>query len=330
MKKLCITLGICILTTLSGTGKANNLSNEPVLMQTKSFPASEVKNVKVATSGGSVSMAGDAANTATIEMYVQANNGRHLSKDEIQQILTSDYAVSIGLVNGTMQATAKRKVSGNWKKSLSISFKVHTAKNVSGDLTTSGGSIHLSRLLGTQKFVTSGGSIHLDNLTGNLKGSTSGGSIEAANCKGNMDITTSGGSLKLSNLSGNIKMSTSGGSISAENISGNFKTATSGGSIHLVKMNCNLMASTSGGSITANIQSKDKNIELATSAGSINLTLPKDIQADLSFKANRVNPGNLSNFKGVVKKDSVNGKVNGGGAKISATTSAGSVNVSFN
>jgi hypothetical protein len=106
-------------------------------------------------------------------MFVHPNNwnGRNnLDKDELEDRL-KDYDITIAKEGGTLVATVKRRNNNNdWKRSLSISFKFYTPRNVTTDLRTSGGSIHLSALAGNQRFRTSGGSLHLNDIEGSVNG----------------------------------------------------------------------------------------------------------------------------------------------------------------
>ena len=137
---------------------------------TKSLSNESVKNVEVTTSGGSISVSGVNASDARIEVFISSNNGKNdLSKTEIQQRLNELYDLNIAVANGKLSAIAKSKERiKDWKKSLNISFKVFVPKNVSTDLTTSGGSISLSNISGNQNFSTSGGSLNVDNVSGKV------------------------------------------------------------------------------------------------------------------------------------------------------------------
>src|ERR1700761_8065108 len=239
--------------------------------ETKSLANDGIKNVDVKTSGGSITVSGAAGQEPRVEVYVHGNNNQELSKEEIKKRLDEDYELSVTVSNHEVHAIAKRKHEGgfgwDWKRQLSISFKIFVPKQVSTHLSTSGGSLHLDNLEGNENFSTSGGSMHIESLTGMIKGETSGGSIEvtnsgddisletsggsirADNCKGKIRLETSGGSLHLDNLKGDIKANTSGGSVNANNVEGELVTGTSGGSVNLKSMACSLDASTSGGSM---------------------------------------------------------------------------------
>ena len=321
-------------------------SEEPYL--TKSFANATVKNVEVSTSGGSISVAGVNPGEARVEVYINGNNDRKLTHDEIQQILNESYELTVAQDGDKIVAKAKPKERNmNWKKGLSISFRVYAPKAVSTDLATSGGSIRLSDITGNQKFSTSGGSLKVDNVSGKIDGatsggsinvsnshndirlSTSGGSIDASNCDGNIRLGTSGGSLRLEALNGTIEANTSGGSIRANNIQGALSTHTSGGSVRLENLACSVDASTSGGSMSVDVTKLGQYVRLNNSGGNIDLTLPKGSGLNLRLSGNKVNTIALSNFSGSVEDDNVNGTLNGGGTEVVVRAGSGKINLSL-
>ena len=320
----------CVIGPLTNQVSESMGVDNAILLTKKSYPIESVKNVKVTTSGGFVSVTGDADQEAVLEMYVRPNTSSRISKEEIQTILDRDYEISILQNGNTLEARAKRKDNLTWENAISISFKIRTSRNVTTDLNTSGGSIKLANLSGKQDFRTSGGILELDNLQGDITGKTSGGSIQISNSKGIINLTTSGGGIRIDNLDGNVFVSTSGGSIKGENIIGMLTAETSGGSIDLGDLACKLDASTSGGSVTTVFRELTSSVQLSTSAGSVNLTLPENASADLNLKGFKVNADNIPGFDGSNVKGKLTGKMNGGGASVYASTSAGNVNLNFN
>ena len=137
--------------------------------------------VIVNTSGGSILVSGAGAQQPHIDVYVVGNNNQELSKEEIKKRLEEDYVLDIDIHDGELHATAKsRRNNMNWRKSLSIGFKIYVNNQSSTNLNTSGGNIHIDNLTGTQNFETSGGSITVDKVLGAVKGETSGGSINVS------------------------------------------------------------------------------------------------------------------------------------------------------
>ncbi|MEP6846230.1 MAG: hypothetical protein ABI861_09515, partial [Panacibacter sp.] len=167
MKKYLFLLLAASTTALAVNAQDNK---EPYL--TQALSSESINQANVQTSGGSIAVMGSSQSEARIEMYVNSNNGLgNLSKDEIKKRLEEDYVVKINVAGNTLTATAKNKRDNwDWKKSLSISFKIYVPSNVSTDLNTSGGSIKLSDLNGTQVFRTSGGSLKVDKVSGKIDG----------------------------------------------------------------------------------------------------------------------------------------------------------------
>ncbi len=319
--------------------------------ETRSLASDGIKDVYVKTSGGSIMVSGAAGQAARIDIYVRGNNGTELTKDEIKKRLDEDYDLEVSIANHEIHALAKRKhedgMNWDWKKQLSISFKIYVPKNVNTHLSTSGGSIHLDNLSGEENFSTSGGSLHVDALTGKIKGETSGGSIEVSNsgddinletsggsihasaCSGKINLETSGGSLHLDDLKGTIKANTSGGSIQANKIEGELITGTSGGSVNLTQLSCSLEASTSGGSMNVEINHLGKYVKLDVSGGHVDLKLPAGQGMNLNLSANRINPSvKVNKFDGEWGKDHVKGSLNGGGIPVNVDAS-GHLDISF-
>lgn len=335
-----LSAGTFALTALANTGNLNDNGDTPY--QVKTF-SGKINAVRAETSGGSLTVEGGTDMNAKVEMYVRANNWNDkLSKDEIAERL-QDYDITIAQEGGTIVATAKRK-NNDWKRGLSISFKFFTPRNVSTDLRTSGGSIRMASLTGTQKFRTSGGSLSISDLEGDIDGQTSGGSIHMDRCRkdidlqtsggsieakestGKMRLHTSGGSIRLSDVKGTIDAQTSGGSVNGEDIEGEIKAGTSGGSVRLANVAGSIDASTSAGGVDVSITKLGEYVRLSTSAGSVRVKMPLDKGLTLNLSGNHIKIP-LNNFSGDTDKDRIKGTLNGGGIPVTLSASSGSVYV---
>ncbi len=318
--------------------------------QTKSLATDNIKNVKVETSGGSIAVTGVSNADARIEVYIRGNNGKDksLTKEEIQKRLNENYDLTISVSNNKLTAIAKpRHRNMDWKKGLSISFQIYSPQAVATDLHTSGGSIALKNLTGSQDFSTSGGSLKIDNVGGEIIGrtsggsidvenakdkidlSTSGGSIHASNCNGTLKLETSGGSLRLSGLKGEIKASTSGGSVTGNMIQGELSAHTSGGNIKLEDLSCSLETSTSGGHIDVSLKELGKYVTITNSGGNINLQIPNNKGVDLKLRGDKIKTTTLTNFSGTVEDDEIDGKLNGGGVPITVRAGSGRIDLAL-
>lgn len=313
---------------------------------TRSLSNDGIKRVFVNTSGGSISVSGAGNQQPHIDVYVSGNRIGQLSKEEIKKRLEENYILDIDIHDGELHATAKNRRNVNWNnKSLSIGFKIYVNKETATNLNTSGGSIQLDNLTGTQNFETSGGSIGVDKVMGAVKGETSGGSINvsntkpsidmetsggsitANNCQGMIKLETSGGSLNLTNLYGNINAQTSGGSVSGNNIEGELVTGTSGGSVNLTAISGSLNASTSAGGIHVQMNKVGKYVKLDGDSGHIDLSLPASQGVNVDLRGDNVNLNMNGKFEGRKEKEQVTGKINGGGPLVEVRGD-GTVNVS--
>ncbi len=263
-------------------------------------------SLEVGTSGGSIKVIGSDSREVTVEMYVR-RRGNYIKPGRAD---LSNYEIEISQ-DGNLVTAKARKENINWNRDFTISFVVYAPTETRTRLSTSGGSLTALNLNGTQELRTSGGSITVEGINGDMVLRTSGGSISVNDVRGHVEARTSGGAITAESIIGATSLRTSGGSIRAKSISGN------------------LEGRTSGGSITAELLSPDKFVELRTSGGRINIELPKGLGYELDLKGNRVNV-ELNNFSGRTERDRITGTIDGGGTKVSARTSGGSVNLDFN
>lgn len=318
---------------------------------TKSLSNEVLQKVHVETSGGSIAVTGGNASDARIEVFIRGNGGinNNLSKAEIEKRLNEDYTLDIDVKNHELIAIAKsRNKNLNWKKSLSISFKIYVTNKIDTKLSTSGGSITIGNLTGNQDFSTSGGSLTVSKVSGSIDGhtsggsitlkdangaidlSTSGGSINSTNAEGNIKLRTSGGSLSLHDMKGTINAITSGGSIEGDDIEGELVARTSGGSINLKELACSLETSTSGGHIAVEIEELGKYIKIENSGGNIALQMPANKGINLELHASKINVDKITNFSGKQDNDKMVGTLNGGGVPVEVRAGSGRITLALN
>jgi DUF4097 and DUF4098 domain-containing protein YvlB len=314
---------------------------------TRSLSKENIKEVLAKTSGGGIFVSGVTGSEARLEVYINGNNGRDLTKDEIKQRLDDDYKLTLSVEGGKLTVIAEPKsFNMNWKKALNIAFDIYVPQNISTDLNTSGGGIKLKNLSGTHMFATSGGGLNINKLTGRVRGktsgggisvsdsggeidlSTSGGGIDASNCSGSIRLNTSGGPINLQRLDGTIEAETSGGSVRGNTIKGELTAHTSGGGVSLLELSCSVKASTSGGNMDIQVDQLGKYVNVSNSGGNITVKLPANKGLDLKLRGERIRTTNLNNFSGEQEDNRITGKINGGGVPIDIHTS-GSINLAL-
>lgn len=292
-----------------------------------------LEQVEAETSGGIIIIEGGHIADARLEIYVRRNNTssgkRSLTKAEAQELIEENYNLNIEERGRTLQVSARHKHSAdNRHNPLSISFKIFVPTKISTQLHSSGGSIGLTKVTGNQKFSTAGGGLKIDQVGGTVDGETAGGSIRLSNSKGNIKMHTAGGSLLVDNCEGTIHLETAGGGIKADNVQGELYAHTAGGNLHLEKMSCSLDAGTSGGNINVSVSALGKYVKLNTAGGNISLDLPQGKGMDLDLSASHVSAGELNTFHGEIKRDKIEGTLNGGGIPVEAK-GTGNISVEF-
>jgi uncharacterized protein involved in outer membrane biogenesis len=167
---------------------------------------------------------------------------------------------------------------------------------------------------------------------GDLRVETSDGNIEVGNLSGNVDLHSGDGELKVSALKGVLRMNTSDGAINGDDLDGKLDAHSGDGKIRLEGRFDELKVKTGDGSVTATVRAGSK-IESAwniqSGDGGIELTLPKDLQADVSASSG---DGHVTSdiplaVQGDFRKSKVNGKLNGGGAPLTIHTGDGSIHL---
>jgi len=147
-----------------------------------------------------------------------------------------------------------------------------------------------------------------------------------------LELATSGGSIRVhGDRTAVVKAQTSGGSVRVDGGSTAALTlGTSGGSIRVGRALGGLRASTSGGSITVDYvgQSND-DVTLDTSGGSIRVGLDTAaaMHVDASTSGGAVRVHDLTFTSTSADKSHASGTINGGGARLRAHTSGGSITI---
>jgi hypothetical protein len=232
----------------------------------------------------------------------------------------------------TIRARRKDKDKGmNWsgRCNMDARYTVRVPKSFNSELRTGGGTIMVAELTGTMSADTSGGKLKFTHLKGPTGATTSGGSIELNACEGPLKVDTSGGRIDAMDGNGSLEARTSGGSIVVRNFSGDTKVETSGGRLSFENVNGKIFGRTSGGSISAKLKSPvPGDVNLETSAGAIELMVPPDAGLDIEAEASSGRVTSELPFMGTrTDRESMKGKINGGGKSVVLRSGAGSISI---
>lgn len=299
---------------------------------TRTFDVAYDGTLTLDTERGSIEVETARAKKVTVAISLKGPLGRAQDVEEILEDFDIEFDHSGKDVTVTLES--KHSKHGwdwfGWVKYPRFHFAVTVPEKYNLDLNTAGGSIKIADLEGDVECETSGGSLHISEIKGTIYGRTSGGSITLKGSDGEADLKTSGGGIDIGQVAGHVKAHTSGGSIHLNEAGGEVEVSTSGGSIRVGEVQGAIRASTSGGGITASISKQPRgDCSLKTSGGRVTVYLAKGIKVDVNA---RTSGGNVKcdmpiTVSGLLGKNEVNGKINGGGPQLYLRTSGGPIRI---
>src|SRR5438477_4552140 len=278
----------------------------------------------------------------TIDVSAGANDkitlAAHRKIDSDNEAQEKEYLTSAPVIvskeGNTVTIRARRQNKErnlNWsgRCSMDARYTVQVPRSFNSELRTGGGTIIVAELTGSMSADTSGGKLKFTHLRGPTGATTSGGSIELNGCEGALKVDTSGGRIDATDGIGSLEARTSGGSIVVRNFGGDAKVETSGGRLSFENINVKMFGRTSGGSISAKLKSPEPgDVNLETSAGSIELMVPADAGLDIEAEASSGRVTSDLPFTGTrTDRDSMKGKINGGGKSVVLRSGAGSISI---
>ncbi|GEM_PF-1764545 len=214
--------------------------------------------------------------------------------------------------------------------------------DVSGDLHLSlpTGDVRAGRVSGRATVRTSSGDIRIGAVGKGADLSSSGGDVRVERVDGGLTASTLGGDIVVGDASGEVRLRTMGGDVRLRSASGPVTAKTAGGDVRVLRALGAVRAETAGGEVYCEIASKDAGpVELSTGGGDVTVVLPANFRGDVEVVVRSVDADGeyvLSDFseigilrqrgqgRGVVRAE---GRLNGGGAKVTVSASSGTVHI---
>ena len=170
---------------------------------------------------------------------------------------------------------------------------------------------------------TGSGNVTVKNIDGKLRMYSAGGNLEVSGVSENVYAVTGGGNVTTEKVDGSINIITGGGNINVFDFKSTVIALTDGGNIFLKGSNAAVNVSTGGGNIDLDYTGKNYGMVLNSTAGNINLNVPKDFGAELNLLAQN---GKISGDVEVQKnKNFLQKSLNGGGKKLYCLTETGNI-----
>jgi hypothetical protein len=319
---------LAMLVTLFSCNGFTQENRTPTIVKTFNLDQQGTLNAK--SSGGGVQVRSHDQNQVEVQVFIR-KNGRLLSPSDpdIDDVLEI-YDLDISKDGSVITSNVTRKLRRSPWQSTGISLTILVPREMSCNVSSSGGGLQITGVTGTHNFSSSGGGVHLEDITGTTTASSSGGSVRVKNQNGDVHLRSSGGGVTLDDAHGRVYAHSSGGGVHLNNIHGEVDAGSSGGGVSVSGEAGYVKATSSGGPVRINIASLCKELYLQSSGGGIDATIKNGdyLGMDLDLSSDKVNI-ELQNFSGRVEKNRVTGTLNGGGIPVYMRSSGGNVTVRF-
>jgi hypothetical protein len=319
---------ITILVTLLSCNGFTQENKTPTIVKT--FNLDQPGSLNARSSGGGVEVKTHDQNKVEVQVFVR-KNGKNLSPSDpaVDDVLRL-FNLEIEKNGSAITANVDRKIRNSLWENVGISLIIIVPREMSCNVSSSGGGLKISGVKGTHNFSSSGGGVHLEEITGTTMASSSGGGVTANNQNGDIHLTSSGGGITVDDSNGSVKAHSSGGGVHLKNIHGDVDAGSSGGGVSVSAEAGSVKATSSGGPVRVNISGLSRELYLQSSGGGIDATIEngENLGLDLDLSSDKVN-FELHNFSGRVEKNRVKGTLNGGGIPVYMHSSGGNINVKF-
>lgn len=297
---------------------------------TKTFELNEPGTLNSKSSGGGIIVKTHNESKVEVQTFIRKNGKILSSTDPLVDDILEKFDLEIEKNGSVINANAVRKSNFSRLKNVGIYFTIIVPREMSCNITSSGGGLNINGVEGTHNFISSGGSVFLENTAGTTIAKSSGGKVGAKNHNGDIRLSASGGGVTLDEAHGSVYARSSGGGVRLKNIQGDVDAGSSGGGVSVVG-ECNYVkAKSSGGSVHVNISNLNKELYLQSSGGGIDAVIQNgdELGLDLDLNSSSVKI-DLQNFSGRSKKNRVKGTMNEGGIPVYMLASGGSIIVRY-
>jgi hypothetical protein len=177
---------------------------------------------------------------------------------------------------------------------------------------------------------SSGGGVTVESVEGAVKAKSSGGGVDVTDVEGDVEASSSGGGVEVQRIHGAAKLGSSGGSVTARTVSGDIDAESSGGGVRIDDAGGVVVASSSGGGVKVSFAAGNaKGGDLHSSGGGVTARLDPTVglEIDAYSSGGDADCDLPVTVRGKMKDDTIQGKLNGGGAVLKLRSSGGGVNI---
>ena len=215
------------------------------------------------------------------------------------------------------------------QRNISISYEVVTPAETRVRSRTGSGSQTVEGVRGPVEASTGSGSLAISRIGDEVRASTGSGSIKLDSVKGRVKAATGSGGIRGTGIAGPVVADTGSGSVRLEQTApGGAEVKTGSGSVDVTGVRGPLRVRSGSGSVAAQGEPQGEwNLEVAS--GNVSVRLPPEAAFDFHARtgSGRISINHPLSVQGVIGRREVDGKVRGGGPRLSVWTASGNIQV---
>ncbi|HVH88570.1 MAG TPA: DUF4097 family beta strand repeat-containing protein [Terriglobales bacterium] len=215
------------------------------------------------------------------------------------------------------------------RNNISISYEVTVPKDTSVQSHTGSGDERISDLNGPVRANSGSGNVRISNIGSEVRAQAGSGELVITNVRGRAYTETGSGNIKATGIAGGFDAHAGSGDITFEQAgSGSVRAETGSGNIHLRNVSGGVEAGAGSGDVEVDGKiASDWRIH--TGSGEVEVKLPSDARFNINARSSS---GNVEVhhpviMQGALKRNHIEGTVNGGGTLLDVSTGSGTIRV---
>jgi len=216
------------------------------------------------------------------------------------------------------------------RNNISIDYDVTVPKDTTAQVRTGSGDQHISDLSGPVRANTGSGNLTINDIGAEVRANAGSGDLRITNVQGRLYTETGSGNIRASGIAGGFEARAGSGDITLEQTaSGSVRAETGSGNIHLHNVSGGVDAGAGSGDVEVQ-GSMASDWRIHTGSGEVEVKLPESAKFNINAHSSsgnvEVNHHPLT-VQGTIKKNHIEGTVNGGGTLLEVSSGSGTIRV---
>lgn len=215
------------------------------------------------------------------------------------------------------------------RNNISISYDLTVPKDTTLQAHTGSGDERISDINGPVRANSGSGNITVNSITSEVRANAGSGDLTISNVQGHTYTETGSGNIKATGIAGGFDGRAGSGDITFEQ--------TASGSVHVQTGSGNIRLRNVSGGVEAGAGSGDVEVDgkmasdwrIHTGSGGVEVKLPSDAKFNIDARSSsgNVEVNHPVTMQGALKRNHIEGTVNGGGTLLDVSTGSGTIRV---